>query len=210
MSFSRKRSDKFFITGSAYCAASCLLLQDGELSLAGELLAYRDLIHLGRRRSDRPSRVPSLRHTPILRTPRRHRDRRCGLGDRAARALRAGPRNCGGSVPPALVLGSAYFHHALVRSDVVVTGMHGSYNEHFSTHAVAFLLAFARHFNPYRDPQRWASTSHSCLYVAREISVKMSAMPHGPQRRSRLCRRAPPYRTGPAPGSRHGGGRMGR
>lgn len=36
-------------------------------------------------------------------------------------------------------LGGAYFHDALVKSDVVVTGMHGSYNEHLSTHAVAFL-----------------------------------------------------------------------
>src|SRR6202007_3228742 len=61
-----------------------------------------------------------------------------------------------GSVPPELFarakrlrwicasragLGGAYFHDALVNSDVVVTGMHGSYNEHLSTHAVAFLLA---------------------------------------------------------------------
>ena len=35
-------------------------------------------------------------------------------------------------------LGAAYFYDALVQSDVVVTGMHGSYNEHLSTHAVAF------------------------------------------------------------------------
>ncbi len=32
---------------------------------------------------------------------------------------------------------------ALVNSDVVVTGIHGSYNEHLSTHAAGFLLAFA-------------------------------------------------------------------
>ena len=30
-------------------------------------------------------------------------------------------------------LGGAYFYDALVKSDVVVTGMHGSYNEHLST-----------------------------------------------------------------------------
>ena len=52
-------------------------------------------------------------------------------------------------------LGGAYFHDALVRSDVVVTGMHGSYNEHLSTHAVAFLLAFARRFDLYLPQKRW-------------------------------------------------------
>jgi phosphoglycerate dehydrogenase-like enzyme len=52
-------------------------------------------------------------------------------------------------------LGGAYFHDALVRSDVVVTGMHGSYNEHLSTHAVAFLLAFARRFDHYLPQKRW-------------------------------------------------------
>jgi phosphoglycerate dehydrogenase-like enzyme len=52
-------------------------------------------------------------------------------------------------------LGGAYFHDALVNSDVVVTGMHGSYNEHLSTHAVAFLLAFARRFDHYLPQKRW-------------------------------------------------------
>ena len=52
-------------------------------------------------------------------------------------------------------LGGAYFHDALVKSDVVVTGMHGSYNEHLSTHAVAFLLAFARGFDHYLPQKRW-------------------------------------------------------
>src|SRR5215470_6663538 len=52
-------------------------------------------------------------------------------------------------------LGSAYFYDALVKSDVVVTGMHGSYNEHLSTHAVAFLLAFARRFDHYLPQKRW-------------------------------------------------------
>src|SRR6202171_238027 len=52
-------------------------------------------------------------------------------------------------------LGGAYFYDALVKSDVVVTGMHGSYNEHLSTHAVAFLLAFARHFEHYLPQQCW-------------------------------------------------------
>jgi phosphoglycerate dehydrogenase-like enzyme len=52
-------------------------------------------------------------------------------------------------------LGSAYFYDALVNSDVVVTGMHGSYNDHLSTHAVAFLLAFARRFDHYLPQQRW-------------------------------------------------------
>src|SRR5438874_5894494 len=52
-------------------------------------------------------------------------------------------------------LGGAYFYGALVKSDVVVTGMHGSYNEHLSTHAVAFLLAFARRFEHYLPQKRW-------------------------------------------------------
>src|SRR5258706_2342978 len=52
-------------------------------------------------------------------------------------------------------LGGAWFYDALVNSDVVVTGMHGSYNEHLSTHAVAFLLAFARRFEHYLPQKRW-------------------------------------------------------
>jgi phosphoglycerate dehydrogenase-like enzyme len=75
-----------------------------------------------------------------------------------------------GSVPPQLFarakrlrwicasragLGGAYFYDALVQSDVVVTGMHGSYNEHLSTHAVAFLLALARRFDHYLPQKRW-------------------------------------------------------
>ena len=52
-------------------------------------------------------------------------------------------------------LGGAYFYDALVKSDVVVTGMHGSYNDHLSTHAVVFLLAFARHFEHYLPQKRW-------------------------------------------------------
>src|SRR6516164_9780448 len=52
-------------------------------------------------------------------------------------------------------LGGAWFYDALVESDVVVTGMHGSYNEHLSAHAVAFLLAFARRFDHYLPQRRW-------------------------------------------------------
>jgi len=33
--------------------------------------------------------------------------------------------------------------------------MHGSYNEHLSTHAVAFLLAFARRFDHYLPQKHW-------------------------------------------------------
>jgi phosphoglycerate dehydrogenase-like enzyme len=52
-------------------------------------------------------------------------------------------------------LGGGYFYDALVKSNVVVTGMHGSYNDHLSTHAVAFLLAFARRFDHYLPQRRW-------------------------------------------------------
>jgi hypothetical protein len=52
-------------------------------------------------------------------------------------------------------LGGAWFYDALVKSDVVVTNMRGSYNEHLAAHAVAFLLAFARRFYHYLRQKRW-------------------------------------------------------
>jgi phosphoglycerate dehydrogenase-like enzyme len=52
-------------------------------------------------------------------------------------------------------LGGAWFYDALVKSDVVVTNMRGSYNEHLAAHAVAFLLAFARRFDHYLPQKRW-------------------------------------------------------
>jgi phosphoglycerate dehydrogenase-like enzyme len=52
-------------------------------------------------------------------------------------------------------LGGDWFHEALVKSDVVVTNMRGSYNEHLAQHAVAFLLAFARRFDHYLPQKRW-------------------------------------------------------
>src|SRR5215813_2549579 len=75
-----------------------------------------------------------------------------------------------GTVPPELLarakklrwicaaragLGGAWFYDALVKSDVVVTNMRGSYNEHLAAHAVAFLLAFARRFEHYLPSKRW-------------------------------------------------------
>ena len=75
-----------------------------------------------------------------------------------------------GTVPPELLararklrwicaaragLGGAWFYDALVNSDVVVTNMRGSYNEHLAAHAVAFLLAFARRFDHYLPQKRW-------------------------------------------------------
>ena len=52
-------------------------------------------------------------------------------------------------------LGGDWFYDALVQSDVVVTNMRGSYNEHLSAHAVAFLLAFARRFEHYLPQKQW-------------------------------------------------------
>jgi len=52
-------------------------------------------------------------------------------------------------------LGGDWFYDALVKSDVVVTNMRGSYNEHLSAHAVAFLLAFARRFEHYLPQKQW-------------------------------------------------------
>ncbi len=52
-------------------------------------------------------------------------------------------------------LGGDWFYDALVQSDVIVTNMRGSYNEHLSAHAVAFLLAFARRFEHYLPQKQW-------------------------------------------------------
>jgi len=52
-------------------------------------------------------------------------------------------------------LGGAWFYDALVKSDVIVTNMRGSYNEHLAGHAVAFLLAFARRFDHYLPQKHW-------------------------------------------------------
>jgi len=52
-------------------------------------------------------------------------------------------------------LGGAWFHDALVKSDVIVTNMRGSYNEHLAAHAVAFVLAFARRFDHYLPQKSW-------------------------------------------------------
>src|SRR5439155_12504887 len=75
-----------------------------------------------------------------------------------------------GTVPPELLararklrwicaaragLGGAWFYDALVNSDVLVTNMRGSYNEHLAAHAVAFLLAFVRRFDHYLPQKRW-------------------------------------------------------
>jgi phosphoglycerate dehydrogenase-like enzyme len=75
-----------------------------------------------------------------------------------------------GTVPPELLaratklrwicaaragLGGAWFYDALAKSDVIVTNMRGSYNEHLAGHAVAFLLAFARRFDHYLPQKRW-------------------------------------------------------
>lgn len=57
-------------------------------------------------------------------------------------------------------LGGAWFYDALVNSDVVVTNMRGSYNEHLAAHAVAFLLAFARRFDHYLPQKRWQRGPH--------------------------------------------------
>ena len=71
-----------------------------------------------------------------------------------------------GTVPPELLararklrwicadragLGGAWFYDELVKGDVIVTNMRGSYNEHLGGHAVAFLLAFARRFDHHKS-----------------------------------------------------------
>lgn len=50
-------------------------------------------------------------------------------------------------------LGRSWFYDALVESDVVVTGMHGAYNETLSAHALGFVLAFARRLDRYLPQQ---------------------------------------------------------
>ncbi len=56
---------------------------------------------------------------------------------------------------PLAGLGGSWFYDELVKSDVVVTNMAGSYNEHLSAHAVAFLLAFSRRFDHYLPLEEW-------------------------------------------------------
>jgi phosphoglycerate dehydrogenase-like enzyme len=75
-----------------------------------------------------------------------------------------------GTVPPELLaratklrwicadragLGGTWFYDELVKGDVIVTNMRGSYNEHLAGHAVAFLLAFARRFDHYLPQKQW-------------------------------------------------------
>jgi phosphoglycerate dehydrogenase-like enzyme len=75
-----------------------------------------------------------------------------------------------GTVPPELMaratklrwicadragLGGTWFYDELVKGDVIVTNMRGSYNEHLAGHAVAFLLAFARRFDHYLPQKQW-------------------------------------------------------
>ena len=80
-----------------------------------------------------------------------------------------------GTVPPELLarakklrwicaaragLGGDWFYDALVKSPVIVTNMRGSYNEHLSAHAVAFVLAFARRFEHYLPQKEWQRGPH--------------------------------------------------
>src|SRR5919106_690016 len=57
-------------------------------------------------------------------------------------------------------LGGDWFYEALVQSTVVVTNMRGSYNEHLSAHAMAFVLAFARRFEHYLPQKQWQRGPH--------------------------------------------------
>ena len=53
---------------------------------------------------------------------------------------------------------AGYFHRAMIDSDVVVTNMRSTFNDHVSHHAMAFVLAFARGFHGYiadQGKQRW-------------------------------------------------------
>ena len=89
----------------------------------------------------------------IPRTSHRIEDADASTGRVPARALRPGEE-------AALDLRAvrcwrALVYDALVQSDVVVTNMRGSYNEHLSAHAVAFVLAFARRFDHYLPQKQW-------------------------------------------------------
>ena len=50
-------------------------------------------------------------------------------------------------------LGKAWFYDELANSDIVVTGMHGAYNEDLAGHIMAFVLAFARRLDRYLPRQ---------------------------------------------------------
>ena len=54
---------------------------------------------------------------------------------------------------PAAAPPIGYYHKDLIESDVVVTNLRGIFNEHLSTHIMAFVLAFARGFHQYIPQQ---------------------------------------------------------
>ena len=56
---------------------------------------------------------------------------------------------------PRAGLGGEWFYPALVESDVVVTNMRGSYNEHLAAHILVFVLAFLRRFDVYLPQTEW-------------------------------------------------------
>src|SRR6202022_2580257 len=99
---------------------------------------------LGPRKSGARCLASSLTRTAIRRTP-----------STTSPMPTTPTARCRPSCAAAPGLGAACFYDALVNSDVLVTNMRGSYNEHLASHAVAFLLAFARRFDHYLPQKRW-------------------------------------------------------
>ena len=75
--------------------------------------------------------------------------------------------------------GGVWFYYALVKSDVVVTD---SYNKHLSTHAAAFLLAFAWPCEHYR-----LRSQHTHSSVILVLYRQWRARPNHAGRREGAC-----------------------
>jgi phosphoglycerate dehydrogenase-like enzyme len=86
-------------------------------------------------------------------------------------------------------LGREWFYDDLVNSDVTVTGMHGSYNEHLAGHIMGFVLAFARrfdHYLPYQAQGVWTRDRRPMLDLA-EMTAAVIGVGGSGREAGRLC-----------------------
>jgi phosphoglycerate dehydrogenase-like enzyme len=129
----------------------------------------------------------------------------CTTADEAAREIEDADAAYG-SVPPDVFpragklrwiagaragLGGAWFYPELVNSDVVVTGMHGSYNETLSAHIVAFVLGLSRrydHYIPMQTQRVWdRSESRPPMLDLYEMTAMIVGVGGSGAEAGRLC-----------------------
>ena len=83
---------------------------------------------------------------------------------------------------------ASFFHQALIESDVVVTNMRGTFNDHVSAHAMAFVLAFARGFHgylAYQNNRRW-QRDQPTVHLPEAVAVILGVGAIGAET-ARLC-----------------------